>query len=128
MRINRSKSSRKVLKLYKLLFGIDTPYNVILDGNFIFHALKYNVDIITRVKRLLHEYDANLYLHVMKSVVTELKQIKEKGTESLNFIKTHCREVDDSSISGTSVSERTVNFMSAFYSCNIYHVFSAAVC
>ena len=30
MRINRSKSSRKTLRLYKILFGLESPYNVIV--------------------------------------------------------------------------------------------------
>jgi U3 small nucleolar RNA-associated protein 23 len=111
MRINRSKASRRVLRLYKLLFGIESPYNVILDGNFIFTALKSKIDIVERVKRLLHEYDAELHLFVLKSVLTELKELGDKGSESLSFIRRCCREIDDSAIEGLTVSDRTIKFL-----------------
>lgn len=111
MRINRSKASRRTLRLYKLLFGIESPYNVILDGNFIFTALKSKIDIVDRVKRLLHEYDAELHLFVLKSVLTELKQLGDRGAESIAFIHRCCREIDDSNIEGNTVADRTVRFL-----------------
>jgi len=111
MRINRSKASRRTLRLYKLLFGIESPYSVILDGNFIFTALKSKIDIVDRVKRLLHEYDAELHLFVMKSVLTELQQLGEPGAESIAFIRRCCREIDDSSFDGATVADRTVQFL-----------------
>ncbi len=112
MRINRSKAARKILKLYKLLFNVQPPFNVLLDGNFIFTALKYKINIIDRMKRLLQEnMDGEIHFYCLKSMVNELKQIGSKGVESLDFIKSNCREIDDTSLEGALVADRTVTFM-----------------
>ena len=87
---------------------------MILDGNFIFTALKFKIDIIERIKRLLHEYDSEVHLFVLKSVVSELKQIGTKGVESLEFIKKFCKELDDRGANTENPSERLIHFLSIY--------------
>lgn len=113
MRINRSKSARKTLKLYKLLFNIDTPFHIILDGTFVFTALKFKIDIIDRLKSLLQEtYNAEVNLYIMKSSLAEVRDIGSKGAAALSFIRDTCKEINDEDIEGGSISEKTVNFLS----------------
>ena len=83
-----------------------------MDGNFIFTALKFKIDITERIKRLLHEYDAEVHLYVMRSVISELKQLGTKGTESLEFIKKYCKEIDDRGANTDNPSERLIRFLS----------------
>ena len=44
MRVTRGKFIRKYLKFYEIVYGLNAPYDVLLDGNFIYHAMKYKID------------------------------------------------------------------------------------
>ena len=54
MGVKKGKVTRKYLKFYKIVFDINGPYHVILDGNFIFQALKYKIVIIDAVTPDFH--------------------------------------------------------------------------
>ena len=83
MRVNRSKFIRKYLRFFQIVFGIEPKYNIILDGNFIFAALKVKIDILERLRRLLQDNDIRLF--VLKSVVDELKKVGDAAKSSLGI-------------------------------------------
>lgn len=94
MKINRTKAIRKYLRFFRLVFGIKAPYNVILDGNFIFEAIKSKVDLLDRIKSSLMGDEVRLF--VTSSIIAELKKIGSKGEPALEFATKYCEEIDDS--------------------------------
>ena len=93
MRFHRVKLVRKHLRFYRIVYGIDDPYDIILDGNFIFTALEHKVDIRDRLMRLLQ--GAEIKLYVTKSAIKELEAIGVKGEKALEFATKFCTLVDD---------------------------------
>ena len=93
MRVNRSKFVRKYLRFFKIVYGITPPYNVVLDGNFVYAALKVKLDIKERVEKLLQGETVRLY--VLKSVLAELNAVGPKAAEAFKFAKKFCTLIDD---------------------------------
>ena len=56
----------------------------LLDGNFIFHAIKFKVDIRLRVEKLLQEPGVKLY--VLRSVIAELEAVGSNAASSLQIL------------------------------------------
>ena len=50
MRVTRGKFIRKYLKFYEIVYGLNAPYDVLLDGNFIYHAMKYKIANVTTLE------------------------------------------------------------------------------
>lgn len=94
MKINRAKAIRKYLKFYRLVFGIKAPFNVILDGNFIYEAIKHKIDVLDRVKRSLQGEEVRLF--VTSSILAELKKVGPRAEQALEFATKFCHEIDDS--------------------------------
>jgi U3 small nucleolar RNA-associated protein 23 len=99
MRVLRAKAVRKILRFYRLLFGIVAPYHVILDGNFIFAALKHKVDISHRLTGLLQD---SVKLYVLASCLEELKKVGDKARPTLEFAMRCCECVQDRNDSSDS--------------------------
>lgn len=93
MRVNRAKFVRKYLKFFHLNFHINPPYHVVLDGNFIYAAIKVKLDIKERLEKLLQGETVRLF--VLKSVLTELNAVGPKAAEAFKFAKTFCTVIDD---------------------------------
>ena len=53
MRFHRSKLTRKYLKFYRIVFGLNSPYDILLDGNFIFSSIKYKIELKDTLSKLL---------------------------------------------------------------------------
>lgn len=100
---------RKYLQFYRLTYGIKPPFNLILDGNFIFAAFKNKIDIKERVQRVLQGEEVRYY--VLKSVIDELRSVGEKAAEALQFALT-CFQLDDSRINGVTPTDKTIGFLS----------------
>ncbi len=94
MKINRSKAIRKYLRFFRLVFGIKAPYNVILDGNFIYEAIKHKIDLVDRIKSSLQGDEVRLF--VTSSIMAELKKIGTRAQQALDFSTKFCQEIDDS--------------------------------
>lgn len=111
MKVNRSKQVRKVLRFFKMVYGIDDSrgYHVLLDGNFIFGALKFKVDIMERLCKLLQVFEVKVY--VLKSVVAELSQVGAKAQSALDFARRVCEMVDDDHLRGDNATDKTVTLM-----------------
>ncbi len=109
MRVLRAKVVRKTLKFFKIVFGIDSPYHIILDGNFIFTAIKFKIDIRDRLQKLLQGSEIKIY--VLLSVLAELEAIGSKGQSALEFARTCCEVINDDKIVGTTAGERLVKLI-----------------
>jgi U3 small nucleolar RNA-associated protein 23 len=97
MRVTRAKFFRKYLKFYKLVFGIESPFDILLDGNFIHTAIKSKVDIKERLSKMLQlVYGEEIKLYILKSVLNELELVGNKVIATLEFAKKYCTVVDDS--------------------------------
>ena len=93
MKVNRSKFVRKYLRFYRLVFGIEAPFKVLLDGNFIFAAFKYKVDIIARLSALLQQDKVEVF--VLRSAVQELNGVGEKAADAYQFAVKMCTVLED---------------------------------
>jgi rRNA-processing protein FCF1 len=95
MRFHRSKLVRKYLRFYRIVYGIEPPYDIILDGNFIYAALNHHTDIRDRLYSLLQE--TKVRLHVTRSVINELTELGPKSSSSLEFATKFCSIIEDKS-------------------------------
>ena len=107
MRFHRSKLTRKYLKFYRIVFGINEPYDVLLDGNFIFSCLKYKVDLRDRLARLLQVQENQVRLYVTRSVIEELQLAGNKASDVLEFAQKFCVVIEDGGASNSKMP--TVN-------------------
>lgn len=104
MRVKRAKLVRKYLRFFKIVYGIQPPYNVILDGNFIFTAIKLKLDIRDRVGKLLQGEEVKYF--ITQSILDELQSIGSKGKESHDFACKFCEVVNDRHFAGVDGTER----------------------
>jgi len=97
MRINRGKAIRKYLRFYRIVYGLESPYNIILDGNFIYYALKYKVDIQDRLKVQLQVTGGEtVRMFITKSSLAELRAVPEgKTANAIAFATRFCAVLDD---------------------------------
>lgn len=93
MRYLRAKKARKTLQFYRLTFAIEPPYDIILDGNFIYASINKAIDIRDRLNRLLQE--SKIRLHVTRSVIQELHSLGERGSQALEFAVKFCAVIED---------------------------------
>ena len=77
---------------------------IILDGNFIFAALKVKLDIQERLEKLLQGETIKLY--VLKSVLAELLAAGPKTAAALEYAKSFCDVIDDSAFDGETPCEK----------------------
>jgi hypothetical protein len=109
MKVNRAKFIRKYLRFFRLVYHINAPYHIILDGNFIFAAIKNRINILDRLQSLLQVDTVHLY--VLKSSISELKSIGEKGAAALQFATTVCTVLDDDRLGGESSYDMMIRFI-----------------
>lgn len=97
MRINRGKAIRKYLRFYRIVYGLESPYHAILDGNFIYYALKFKVDIQDRLRVQLQVTGGEMVrLFITKSSLAELKAVPEgKAANAIAFATRFCEVLDD---------------------------------
>lgn len=111
MRVNRSKLNRKYLRFFRIVYHIVPKYKIILDGNFIYSALKQNVDIIERLTRLLQGEGLRLYM--LKSCYKELCQVGEKTRVAKEFTDAHCDLIDDVGCTGDTPSDKILSYLTS---------------
>ena len=93
MRLLRAKAARKTLLFYRVTFGLTAPYKVLVDGNFLHHALaNVKTSILPRLQRLLGR---EVRLFVARSVAAELEGLGDKCKAALAFCHKHCTLVGD---------------------------------
>ena len=114
MRINRGKAIRKYLRFYRIVFGLEDPFHVILDGNFIFNAMKYQVDIFDRFKTQMQGAELNFYM--TKSAMLELQKVKgDVGKQSVEWAEKFCNGINDDEYTsigkGETPAEKLISFL-----------------
>ena len=67
-----AKHARKVLAFYRLAFGLEKPYQLILHGGFIQHCLEQKVFFR---EQLIELHDAAVTLHVTRDTRQELRKL-----------------------------------------------------
>eukprot|EP01044_Picomonas_judraskeda_P009517 COSAG03_NODE_1162_length_4683_cov_24.182810_3_plen_238_part_00 len=67
-----AKHARKVLAFYRLAFGLEKPYQLILHGGFIQHCLQQKVFFR---EQLIELHDAAVTLHVTRDTRQELRKL-----------------------------------------------------
>eukprot|EP01041_Mallomonas_annulata_P003641 gene3641-7258_t len=111
MRVNRSKFVRKYLRFYRIVYNIIPKYKIILDGNFIFAALKHNIDIFERLTKLLQGEQIRMF--ITKSSLKELVQVGLKAEAAKQFAKSKCEILDDDSYYGETPSDKMLAMLAA---------------
>ena len=85
-RLKRQKQTRKILDFYRMQFQIQRPFKVLLDGNFIHHCVKNNINIRDRLSTLLS--DPKVEPLVPNQVIDELTSIGAPCAEALAMAST----------------------------------------
>jgi rRNA-processing protein FCF1 len=80
-----------------------------VDGNFVFAAIKYKMDIRDRLEKLLQGGEVKLF--VLRSVLQELDKVGDKAKGAKEFVSSYCEVIDDSQYGGATPSERLVAFV-----------------
>jgi U3 small nucleolar RNA-associated protein 23 len=70
-RVSRAKKYRKHLLFYKINFGIEPPYKVLVDGPFIQHALDKKVYFRDMIPKILNE---KAFPAVTRCIVADIRQ------------------------------------------------------
>jgi len=110
MRVNRGKMVRKHLRFYRIVYGLSDPFECILDANFIFNAIKYKVDILDRLKKVLQ--GAEVHIYIMRSSLKELQQVgNQSAATSIEFAEKFCKILEDAQHHGDSPAEKTTSFL-----------------
>ena len=86
------------------LINFSLSLQIILDGNFIFAALKVKLDIQERLEKLLQ--GETVRIHVLKSVLAELLAAGAITAAALEYAKTFCSVIDDSMYEGETPCEK----------------------
>lgn len=82
---------------------------IILDGNFIYMALKFNVDLIERLRKTLQ--GETLHFYVTESSLDELRSLGGKGTRALEFAQAHCTLLEDAHLYGEEANDKLVTLL-----------------
>lgn len=99
-----------------------------MDGNFIFTALKYKLDIRHRIESLLQEN--NIKLFILKSLLDELRSVGEKTSATLAWAQECCEIIDDSCMKENSTPLdrlKEILGMIVSFSCAYYDDFDLTV-
>lgn len=80
-----------------------------MDGNFIFTAIKYKLDVRDRIEKLLQCKEAKLF--VLKSVLKELELVGASAKSARDYANNFCELIDDDHIMGDIPSERLTKFI-----------------
>ena len=113
MRVNRGKAIRKHLRFYRIVYGMEAPYHVILDGNFIYHAVKYKIDVMARLEQQLQTKVAadEVRIYITASALKELRSVTaEHASKAVEFATRMCTVLDDSAAAagaGSGASKNT---------------------
>ena len=113
MRVNRAKQIRKHLRFYKIICGISRPYHVILDGNFIFAALKVKLDLRERVNKMLQLTGGeSATFYITRSGLEELRSLGEKASAAVEYAESYCLEIKDDEFAGEElVHNKLIKFL-----------------
>jgi U3 small nucleolar RNA-associated protein 23 len=73
MRHGRAKAARRTLQFFQRTQGINPPYHILLDGNFIVAVIRFKIPLLERLATLLQR--AKFHLYVTRSTLQELERL-----------------------------------------------------
>jgi len=86
MKHGRAKAARKTLKFFRLNHGIQAPYKLLLDGNFLVAIVRHKVPIRDRISTTIQTSDTSeqnsLQFHVTRSTLKELEALKQQQSNT----------------------------------------------
>jgi len=104
MRHGRAKAARKTLQFYALNAGIQSPYKVILDGNFLVAAIRQKVPLYERLGKTLQKTDFTFY--VTRSALDELASLPgDLFQQARQFGLNECEIIERFAIPGKKKKE-----------------------
>ena len=99
MRHGRAKAARKTLQFYALNAGIQSPYKVVLDGNFLVAAIRQKVPLFERLGKTLQKTDFTFY--VTRSALDELASLPgDLFQQARQFGLDECEIIERNTIPG----------------------------
>lgn len=84
-----------------------------MDGNFIFAALKYKIDIRDRLSKLFQGDEVKIY--VLLSTLAELQSVGPKAQSAIDFAKACCETINDNHITGEASSDKLIKLIGTFW-------------
>ena len=88
MRLLRAKAARKTLAFYRVAFGMEAPYTVLVDGTFVHHAVAtVKTNLPGRLEKLLGH---GVKYAVPAAVLDELRTLGAAGKPALEFCERRC--------------------------------------
>lgn len=99
MRVLRAKQTRKYLRFFQIVFGLTAPYNVILDGNFVYTLMKLKLDLRDRLLKLLQGNEVKYFM--LSSAFNELKAVGAKTKAAVDFVRAFCDIIDETTVVGS---------------------------
>jgi rRNA-processing protein FCF1 len=108
---------RKYLRYYRIVFGIEPPYHILLDGNFLHSMLIQKIDVRERLEHLLQKETIKLF--VTRSVIKELTSAGAKTAPALKYALKFCGILEDCSQSSGGKEDELIStnletFISSF--------------
>ncbi|KAG5182081.1 Fcf1-domain-containing protein, partial [Tribonema minus] len=93
MRITRAKQYRRRLRFFRIVYGVQAPYKVLLDGNFIHACLAHKVEMGERIQAVLQGEKYKLL--VPKTAIDELRALGEKFQAAAAFATRSCQTITE---------------------------------
>eukprot|EP00927_Polykrikos_kofoidii_P032402 TRINITY_DN27619_c0_g1_i1.p1 TRINITY_DN27619_c0_g1~~TRINITY_DN27619_c0_g1_i1.p1 ORF type:complete len:290 (-),score=54.10 TRINITY_DN27619_c0_g1_i1:105-974(-) len=76
MKIRRNKNHRKILRFYRIAFGLQDPFRIIVDGTFVTQALQHKVHVKEQLPKML---DGRATPMTTSCVMAELRKLGERA-------------------------------------------------
>ncbi len=84
MKSQRHKKIRNYYKFYAINFDFIEPQKVLIDGNFLKHAIDIRYDVLTKLKAIV---DVKVYMNITPCIIKELELIGEPFKKVLDLAK-----------------------------------------
>lgn len=88
MRVRRQKNHRRVLRFFRMAFGVQDPYHVLVDGTFISTALEHKIHIKEQLPKLLGGRSTTM---VTGCVLAELRKLGSRALGAAIIAKGYYR-------------------------------------
>lgn len=88
MRVRRHKNHRRILRFFRLAYGVQEPYHVVVDGTFLTHALQNKIHVKEQLPKLM---EARATPMITGCVLAELRALGERALGAAIIAKNYYR-------------------------------------
>ncbi|CAK9036717.1 unnamed protein product [Durusdinium trenchii] len=88
MRVKRHKNHRRILRFFRITFGVQEPYHVLVDGTFLTHALQQRIYVKEQLPKMLEGRSTPM---VTNCVLEELRALGERALGAAIIAKGYYR-------------------------------------